>query len=81
MKQLSFKQLRKIILENEYIIVTDYHYDKYGINCKVQKYIAKDRFYRNGTSSVISWRPCTLNEYINFKGINHFFYKKNGGEK
>lgn len=72
MKPLKFSKLRKAVRNTKYLIVTDYNNETFAINCKLQIIQAGDNFFRNGTSSIICFKPCDISEYISTKNRRIF---------
>ena len=72
MKTLTYPQLAKVLLANNYIIVRNKFGEVHPINCKLAIYHAKENLLRKGKSRVVSYRIVNIVEYIHFKNQSTF---------
>ena len=70
--RLTTKQIKKIFESNKYVLMTMRNGLTIGINCRL---INCDRMKIHFTKSKMNWRtryvsfkPCSINEYLNYKG-------------
>lgn len=74
MKAFTVKQLIDICAKHRYILARTVWNDYVGMNCRIAPIAIRLRKKKDeDETSVISYIPCGLNEYINYKGS--FEYK------